>query len=144
MLTQFAGLLLDKVFGGLLPLRFISFALVGALGVVVHLAVLTSALKLTGLHFEAAQALATVVAMVFNFQLNNEITYRDQRLRGPRLWRGLLLFMLVCGFGAIANVGIAQVLYESHTSWSIAGAIGAVIGVVWNYAVSATLVWRAR
>ena len=144
VLTQFAGLLLDKVFGGLLPLRFISFALVGALGVVVHLAVLTAALKLTGLHFEAAQALATAVAMVFNFQLNNDITYRDMQLRGPRLWRGLLLFMLVCSFGAVANVGIAQVLYERHTAWSIAGAIGAVIGVVWNYAVSATLVWRAR
>ncbi len=144
VLAQFVGLLLDKVFGGLLPLRFISFALVGAFGVVVHLAVLTVALKLTGLSFETAQAVATVVAMVFNFQLNNEITYRDQRLRGPRLWRGLLLFMLVCGFGAIANVGIAKSLYESHTAWSIAGAIGAVIGVVWNYAVSATLVWRAR
>jgi dolichol-phosphate mannosyltransferase len=144
VLTQFAGLLLDKVFGGLLPLRFISFALVGGLGVVVHLAVLTVAVKLTGLSFEAAQAVATLVAMVFNFQLNNDITYRDHRLRGPHLWRGLLLFMLVCSFGAVANVGIAQVLYESHTAWSIAGAIGAVIGVVWNYAVSATLVWRAR
>jgi dolichol-phosphate mannosyltransferase len=144
VLVQFAGLLLDKVFGGLLPLRFISFALVGALGVVVHLAVLTAVLKLIGISFESAQAIATVVAMVFNFQLNNEITYRDQKLRGPRLWRGLLLFMLVCGIGAIANIGIAKALYEGNTTWSVAGAIGAVIGVVWNYAVSATLVWRAR
>ena len=99
VLMQFAGLLLDKVFGGLLPLRFISFALVGAIGVFVHLAVLTIGLKWAGLGFEPAQAVATVVAMMFNFQLNNEITYRDQRLRGPRLWRGLLLFMLVCGVG---------------------------------------------
>jgi len=144
VLVQFAGLLLDKVFGGLLPLRFISFALVGALGVVVHLAVLTLGLKLIGMHFEVGQAAATAVAMIFNFQLNNSITYRDQRLRGPRLWRGLLLFMLVCGFGAVANVGIANTLYETNTNWTIAGAIGAIIGVVWNYAVSATLVWRAR
>src|SRR5271166_4967909 len=144
VLMQFAGLLLDKVFGGLLPLRFISFALVGAVGVLVHLMVLTAGLKLVGLQFEAAQAIATVVAMAFNFQLNNDITYRDQRLRGPRLWRGLLLFMVVCGFGAVANVGIANTLYATHTNWTIAGAIGAVIGVVWNYAVSATLVWRAR
>lgn len=144
VLTQFAGLLIDKVFAGLLPLRFISFALVGALGVLVHLMILTAALKSIGMSFEAAQACATVVAMTFNFQLNNEITYRDQRLRGPRLWRGLLLFMLVCGFGAIANIGIAKALYDTHTNWTIAGAIGAVIGVVWNYAVSATLVWRAR
>ena len=40
VMIQFAGLLVDKVFGGLLPLRFFSFALVGALGVFVHLAVL--------------------------------------------------------------------------------------------------------
>jgi dolichol-phosphate mannosyltransferase len=144
VMMQFAGLLLDKVFGGLLPLRFISFALVGALGVVVHLVALAVTLKLAGISFESAQAVATVIAMIFNFQLNNEITYRDQRLRGPALWRGLLLFMLVCGFGAIANVGIANALYENNTTWSVAGAIGAIIGVVWNYAVSATLVWRAR
>jgi dolichol-phosphate mannosyltransferase len=141
---QFGGFLLDKVFGGLLPMRFFSFALVGALGVGVHLVILIALRQGTGLAFEVEQAIATVVAMVFNFELNNAITYRDQRLRGPRLWRGLLLFMLVCGVGAIANIGIAQSLYEQHTAWTIAGAIGAVIGVVWNYAVSATLVWRAR
>ena len=144
VLLQFIGLLLDKVFGGLLPLRFISFALVGALGVIVHLIVLTLVLKVAGAGFEVAQIAATAVAMVFNFQLNNEITYRDQRLRGPRLWRGLPLFMIVCGIGGVANVGIAQMLYETNTAWTVAGALGAVIGVVWNYAVSATLVWRAR
>jgi dolichol-phosphate mannosyltransferase len=144
VLVQFVGLLLDKMLGGVLPLRFISFALVGALGVLIHLAVLTMALIALGLTFEVAQLAASGAAMVFNFHFNNEITYRDQRLRGLHLWRGLLLFMLVCSVGAVANIGIANTLYETHTSWSIAGAIGAVIGVVWNYAVSATLVWRAR
>ena len=144
VMIQFVGLLLDKVFGGLLPLRFFSFALVGGLGVVVHLAVLALLRKASPLSFETEQVIATLVAMVFNFQLNNVITYRDHRLRGPRLWRGLLLFMVVCGFGAVANVGIAQVLYEQQTRWSVAGGVGAMIGVVWNYAVSATLVWRSR
>jgi dolichol-phosphate mannosyltransferase len=144
VLIQFGGLLLDKVCGGILPLRFFSFAVVGALGIIVHLAVLGLLRQTTLLGFEAEQTIATAVAMAFNFQLNNVITYRDQRLTGPRLWRGLILFMVVCGFGAIANVGIAQVLYERHTTWTVAGGIGAMIGVVWNYAVSATLVWRSR
>jgi dolichol-phosphate mannosyltransferase len=144
VMIQFAGLLLDKVFGGFLPLRFFSFALVGALGVVVHLLVLAMLRQVTVLGFEVEQIIATVVAMAFNFQLNNAITYRDQRLKGPRLWRGLILFMVVCGFGAVANVGIAQMLYERHTTWTVAGGVGALIGVVWNYAVSATLVWRSR
>jgi dolichol-phosphate mannosyltransferase len=144
VMIQFGGLLLDKVFGGLLPLRFFSFALVGALGIVVHLVALGLLRQTTVLGFEAEQTIATVIAMVFNFQLNNLITYRDQQLKGPRLWRGLLLFMVVCGFGAVANVGIAQMLYEQHTTWTVAGGVGAMIGVVWNYAISATLVWRSR
>jgi dolichol-phosphate mannosyltransferase len=144
VMIQFVGLLLDKACGGILPLRFFSFALVGGLGVFVHMAVLTLLRVATPLGFETEQVIATLVAMAFNFQLNNVITYRDHRLRGDRLWRGLVVFMLVCGFGAVANVGIAQVLYEQKAGWTVAGGIGAVIGVVWNYAVSATLVWRAR
>jgi len=144
VVIQFVGLLLDKVFGGILPLRFFSFALVGALGVLVHLSVLGVLRWTTLLGFGTEQAGATLIAMMFNFQLNNVITYRDQRLKGARLWRGLLLFMVVCSFGAIANVGIARVLYQQNTAWNVAGGIGAIIGVVWNYAVSATLVWRAR
>jgi dolichol-phosphate mannosyltransferase len=144
VMLQFGGLLLDRTFAGYLPLRFLSFAAVGAIGVMVHLTVLGLLRKTTGLGFETEQTIATIVAMVFNFELNNAITYADQRLRGPRLWRGLLLFMLVCGVGAVANIGVAKTLYDSHTAWSLAGAMGAVIGVVWNYAVSSTLVWRAK
>ena len=145
VLAQFGGLLLDKVFAGLLPTRFLAFCMVGGLGVGMHLAVLTAARDVGGIGFGQAQVAATVVAMVFNFWLNNSLTYRDTRLRGPLLWRGLVIFMLVCGLGAIANVGIARALYDtSGTGWNMAGATGAIIGVVWNYAVSATLVWRTR
>jgi dolichol-phosphate mannosyltransferase len=144
VVLQFGGLLLDKTFAGYLPLRFISFAVVGAIGVMVHLAVLGLLRGSTALGFASEQTIATLAAMVFNFELNNAVTYADQRLRGPRLWRGLLLFLAVCGVGAVANIGIAKTLYESNTAWSLAGAMGAVIGVVWNYAVSATLVWRTR
>jgi dolichol-phosphate mannosyltransferase len=143
VLVQFAALLLDKATRGMLPLRFVSFALVGAVGVAVHLTVLTAARRF-GATFEVAQIAATVVATIANFQLNNVITYRDSKLRGPALWRGLLLFLVVCGLGAYANIGIARVLYSGHTGWTASGLAGAAIGLVWNYAVSATLVWRAR
>ena len=143
VLVQFAALLLDKATRGMLPLRFVSFALVGAVGIAVHLTVLTAA-RAFGATFEVAQIAATLVATIANFQLNNVITYRDSKLRGPALWRGLLLFLVVCGLGAYANIGIAQVLYSGHTGWTTSGLAGAVIGLVWNYAVSATLVWRAR
>src|SRR3954453_14779968 len=81
VVLQFGGLLLDKTFAGYLPLRFISFAAVGAMGVMVHLVVLGLLRKWTGLGFGAEQTIATLVAMVFNFELNNAITYADQRLK---------------------------------------------------------------
>lgn len=141
VLVQFAGLLLDKLLHGLVPLRFLAFAGVGMIGLAVHLAVLFGA-RAGGLDFDAAQIAATLVAMVANFQLNNRLTYRTQRLRGGALWRGLVVFMLACGVGAIANVGIAAMLRADHARWLLAGAAGALVGLVWNYAMSVTLVWR--
>ncbi len=144
VLLQFGALLLDQGFSGMVPLRFLSFALVGGFGVFVHLGVLTLA-GMFGARFVLAQTVATLVAMVANFFLNNLITYRDQRLHGGRLWRGLVLFMAVCGVGAAANIGIAGALYAGgQAGRTPAGALGAVIGVVWNYAMSATLVWGRR
>jgi len=143
VMAQFAGMLIDKVLGGALPLRFINFALVGAFGVLINLVVLQLA-RHAGLTFNAAQTLGTFIAMAANFQLNNQITYRTQRLKGGKIWRGLVLFMVVCSLGAIANIGIAHALYVENTGDILAGAAGAAVGVVWNYAVSATLVWRAR
>jgi dolichol-phosphate mannosyltransferase len=143
VLAQFAGLLIDKALRGTVPLRFITFALVGAFGVLVNLLVLAIAQR-AGMDFSAAQTAGTIVAMVANFQLNNQLTYRAQRLKGRKVWRGLLLFLVVCSLGAIANIGIARALYMEHGRSLLAGAAGAAVGVVWNYAVSATLVWRVR
>ncbi len=143
VMLQFAGLLIDKALRGTVPLRFISFALVGAFGVLINLAILQIA-RAAGLSFSTAQTIGTFAAMVANFQLNNQLTYRTQRLKGVYVWRGLALFMLVCGLGAVANIGIANALYAQKASGVLAGAAGAAVGVVWNYAVSATLVWRAR
>ncbi|TPG55465.1 glycosyltransferase family 2 protein [Roseomonas nepalensis] len=145
VLLEFLGLLMDKALGGWLPWRFVSFAAVGAIGVGVHLAVLGLASRLPGVQFEAAQWTATLVAMTANFLLNNRITYRAMRLRGPRLARGLLLFYAVCSIGAAANVGIAGLLVrQGIAGWGLAGAAGALLTGVWNYAVSSTLVWRGR
>ncbi len=143
VLVQFFGLVLDKALGGMVPLRFVSFALVGGVGVGVHLLALDLA-RAAGLAFGPATAAATLVAMLANFQLNNAVTYRGVRLRGPALWRGLALFVTVCGIGAAANIGVAQMLYAAHGGWTPSAVLGAAIGVVWNYAVSATLVWRQR
>jgi len=143
VLLEFLGLLLQKLTGGVVPLNFVGFCLVGAFGVLVQYVVLLVGRR-AGLDFSQAQTLGTFIAMASNFQLNNSLTYRYRRLRGAKLFQGWILFMLVCGLGAVANIGIARALYAENSGWSAAGVVGAAVGAVWNYAVSATLVWRSR
>ena len=82
--------------------------------------------------------------MTSNFFLNNWFTYRDRRLHGWRLLRGLLSFYVVCSVGAIGNVGIAAYVFHADQSWWLAGIAGAIVGLVWNYATSAVFTWRAK
>jgi len=140
---EYVMLLVDKLIGHVIPLRFFMFALVGGVGVIVHMTVLTTSYQGAGMNFAVAQTLAAMVAMTFNFFVNNALTYRDKRLKG--LWatlRGLLSFYLVCAVGTVANVGIAGFLFDNAYSWWLAGVAGILVGAVWNYAASSIFTWR--
>jgi dolichol-phosphate mannosyltransferase len=141
---DFLGLVLAKLTHDMVSLRFLLFATVGSIGLIVHFAALFIALEAFGAPFPDAQACGALLAMTSNFILNNFLTYRDQRLRGFAILRGLLLFYLVCGVGLAANVGVAFSVYDQEPIWWLAGAAGALMGVVWNYAMSGLFVWRRR
>lgn len=139
---DFLGLLLTKLTGGAVTPRFLSYALVGTLGIVVHLTALR--LSLLYLAFEQSQIIATFVAMTGNFLLNNSLTFRDSRLTGLALVKGLLSFYAISSVGALTNVGVASWLYAYQATWWLAGIAGALMGVVWNYSMSTLFVWRAK
>jgi dolichol-phosphate mannosyltransferase len=141
---DFLGLVLAKFTNDTVSLRFLLFAMVGGTGLFVHLGTLFLGLRLFDLPFAEAQALGAFIAMTSNFILNNFLTYRDQRLKGFAILGGLLAFYLVCSVGLFANVGVAFSVYDKEPIWWLAGAAGALMGVVWNYAMSGLFVWRKR
>jgi dolichol-phosphate mannosyltransferase len=141
---DFLGLLLKKGTRDLVPLRFLSFALVGLSGVAVHLAILFLAIRAFAVPFTAAQTTAALMAMTSNFALNNEITYAEGRLRGIAAMKGLALFYIVCSLGMLSNVGVATWIFAANGRWWIAGLVGSVVGLVWNYAMSTAAVWRVH
>lgn len=142
VLWEYLLMLLQKVLGPLIPIRFIAFSLIGGLGVLVHLSVLWALHRVAGFDFLIGQSAATLVAMTSNFFLNNLLTYRDMRLRGWSLLRGWVTFTLACSVGALANVGIATYLFEVDSSWILSAVAGILVGAVWNYAVTAVYTWR--
>ena len=141
VIWEYGMLLADKTVGRFLPVRFLTFSIIGGLGVFVHMAVLTSVLKGLESSFTIAQSAATGTAMIFNFALNNILTYRDRRLKGWAWFRGLFSFMIACSIGALANVGIATYLFENRTQWILAALAGVMVGAVWNYAVTQLYTW---
>ena len=111
---EYMMLIADKLIGHIVPVRFALFALVGGVGLFIHMAVLWFALTVVGVAFDPAQASAAVAAMTSNFFVNNLFTYRDRRLHGLGLQRGLFTFYAICALGAVANVGIAGYVFSRN------------------------------
>ena len=118
--------------------------LVGGFGVIVHMGTLLLAHEVLKLDFVWAQTLATIIAMTFNFVLNNELTYANKKLRGWRYLTGMLSFYVVCSIGALANVSVASWIYTLDRDIWIAGIAGVLMSVVFNYSVTKVFTCRIR
>ncbi len=142
VVVDFVAGLLDRYLGRWIPVRFALFGMVGGLGVFVHMAVLAVLYWPEEIGFGWAQAIATMVAMTFNFWLNNLLTYRDKKLGGASdMFWGWVKFCGACAVGAFANVAVATVLNDEGLVWWAAALVGVAIASVWNYALSSKFVW---
>lgn len=141
---EYLMLLVDKRIGHIIAPRLLFFLLVGGSGVALHYLILSTLFLGLGVRFTVAQLAGTLLAMTSNFFLNNLFTYRDQRLRGIKLVRGLLSFYAVCGMGALANIGIAAFAFSKNIEWAVSAAAGIVVGTLWNYLATARFTWGSR
>ena len=136
--VHYVGMLVSKLSRDMLSPRVVKFALVGGLGVLVHLLVLRA---LLGLGFSSAQLFAAITAMTSNYLLNNAVTYRDRRKRGLALLIGYLKFCALCSVGLAANVAVAAIVHEHVPVWWAAGLAGAAVGAAWNFLSTSLAVW---
>jgi len=139
---EYFMLLLDKLIGHIVPVRFVAFTLVGGFGVIVHMLIVWFMLSSMGIDFTIAQTTATLIAMTSNYAMNNILTYRDMRLTGWGWIKGWISFTLACSVGALGNIGIAAYIFAQDTTWVLASLSGIVVGAVWNYAVTSVYTWK--
>ena len=142
IVIQYLGLWVSKLTNGVLPPSFLLFGLVGGTGVVVHLLTLGLFSSALGQGFLVSQIAATLIAMTWNFVLNNNLTYADRKLRGKKLIKGLLSFFAICALGGIANISVANAIYAFDHQTFIAGLSGAIMSSVFNYAVTRAFTWK--
>ena len=141
---EYFGLILARLTGGAISIRFVLFLFVGLTGILVQLLMVGIFLNVMFLSFFYSQILAVILAMTSNFFLNNILTYRDQSLSGKYILLGLLSFYFVCSLGAVANVAVANLVYNFVPLWILASFFGSVISSLWNFMSSKWLTWRVR
>jgi len=139
---EYLFLILDKMVGRYLPTRFVLFVCVGSFGLLIHLSILGIFHVFKAAAFSTGQVVATLSAMMFNFFLNNLVTFRDRRLKGFALLRGIFVFYAACTLGVLINLSFADRLLAAGLPWYFAGLCGVAIGSVWNYGVNTIVTWR--
>ena len=138
---EYVSLLIDKLTNGWLPITYLTFGMVGGLGVLLN-ALILHYLMMSRFSFEISQALAGAAVIPVNFFLNNIFTFRFHRLRRNERWIGLSIFFCACVAGLFMNVRLAAFLNHAGISPLLSGAAGILTGSVWNYWIACIFVWR--
>ena len=127
----------------LLPRRAISFGLVGLSGVFVQLFITSFLTKIVSIGFYNALPIAVISAATSNFLINNQVTFRSNRLKDMALIIGLFKFLIVASLPVIANIGITTAFYKYISADTfIAQLAGIAIVYAWNYLASSSFVWN--
>jgi dolichol-phosphate mannosyltransferase len=143
-ILEFITLILDKILGKYIPIRLVLFVIVGFSGFLLHMLVLAIMLKIFNLSFVFSQIVATSLAMTSNFFVNNIFTYRDRRLYGMAMLKGLVSFCIACFIGGAINVTSSSIIFDQGVYWPIAALIGCVLGFLCNYVITALTTWKHK
>ena len=122
--------------------QFLSFAVVGAIGFVVDVAVLDLVAPLLGWY--GARVLSFLAAATATWALNRRYTFRRSEASVLREYFGYLVTMLG---GAVVNYGAyVLVLHWVTGPWAPAAgvALGSCAGLVVNFLSARYLVFRAK
>jgi dolichol-phosphate mannosyltransferase len=140
---EYALLLAHKITGGWIPVSYLKFGMVGALGVLLN-ALFLECLLAAHLPLDRAQQFGAGTVIVLNFLFNNMFTFRPVRLQNGARWAGLAIFFAICTVGLMANVRLSAFLQGAGLSTWLSSLSGILIGSVWNYGVSSVFVWRVN
>jgi dolichol-phosphate mannosyltransferase len=126
------------------PWRFVRFAAVGTLGVVVNTLVLLMLREHAGWPYLLASALAIETAIMHNFILNDLWTFRDHIRRGEStIWRRFGRFQTVSLGGTVVNLAVLWLLHGLLGFPLLASNLVGIGGaVLYNYAANKLWTWQ--
>jgi dolichol-phosphate mannosyltransferase len=147
--------LLSKA-GRLCSDRFLKFAAVGSIGVVINLLMITLVFKLTNVRGWQASAVASLAANLNNYILNNYWTFSDRLHKGWGVVKGYFSYLLTTAVGLVVTTSAYAVLTWSLSQISFLGdspprfgsftamfcqSLSIVFGMYFNYRFNKAITW---
>lgn len=142
-LTIFVDLVemfIDKLSFKLIPGSFVLFLFSGLTGFLMQIYALTFLINIVTSKNEVI-FFTSSLAMLLNFYLNNEITFRKNKLKMRKFYYGAFKFFIVCSVGFLININIQEHL-NSFSVYTFA--LSTLVASFWNYSVSKNFVWRVK
>jgi putative flippase GtrA len=131
--------------------RLFKFLVVGGIGVVVNLVVMALLIKVGYSRDWRASAIASAVAALHNYLLNNHWTFGDRRRNGRALVNGAFLYLPLAAAGIAVTTVSYSILTQSRflnnfgvSSFYLLGAqlISILFGTFLNYNLNKVFTWR--
>ena len=127
---------------------FFKFMVVGASGALVDFG-FANLLKLSGVQAGMAATLAVIIAMVFNFTLNNLWAFSQKKIVGVgNLLKKFVPFVLFSTvpvvFRFVVVSFVTASISESYIAYNISIAFCIGLGLLWNYFIYSRVIWNTR
>ncbi len=129
----------------LIPLQMISYGMVGITGVLIQ--ILTTEILMSKYEFLFKEALpiAVIISATSNYLINNYLTFKSNKLKGIRLIKGLIKFLIMATFTILLNILLANYFYNFIINNEILAQIASILIVfILNYVGSSKFVWKSK
>jgi len=143
VIIDYMEALYDLSLGKYLPLRFVKYSLIGAIGLGVYQSFIWIGINLLKISMNFSLALGIEAAIFSNYFLNNFWTFKDYRHRGIHLFRGIFSFHMISLAGIIINYSSSFLLiYQLNLNIYLASIIGALLSTLWNFRINFQITWK--
>ncbi len=120
--------------------RIFIFAMVGSLGVFVNM-LFYNVFVICGFGISISGTFSALIAMIGNFILNRNITWKDKKTRN--VFTEAFKFMAISSCGIMINIIILRFLhYRLEVNYNIANLLGICGAVLWNYNLNRLWTWK--
>lgn len=120
--------------------RIFIFAMIGSLGVIINM-IFYNIFIFCGVAISISGTLSALIAMLGNFILNRNITWKDKRT--PKIFLEVFKFFTISSCGIIINIAILYSLhYKLKVNYNISNLMGICGAVLWNYNLNRLWTWK--